>query len=103
MTNKSEVKTVDCSSAGRGRRSRRARLCSAVVLAFALVGCAVVDDDPPVTEQAAPLVEAGGPATPAAFQVVWACFGPSGRIGLPKSTLAACQAACPAPASCIRC
>lgn len=120
MKNKSDMKMVDTptrDSAGTGSRAGQGRsraatrgvrvrklswLCSAALLAITLMGCAV-DDEPAVTEQAAPLIEASGPVVPAGFQVVWACMGPTGRVGLPKSTLAACQAACPAGDTCIRC
>jgi hypothetical protein len=78
-------------------------------LGLGAAGCAVQSDEPAsagpaVAEPSAPRVEESSLATPAAFQVVWACFDPGGnRIGLPKSTLAFCQAACPAGDSCVRC
>jgi hypothetical protein len=119
MKSKSDMKTVDAPTqdrvgtasrtgqrrnraAARDVRARSSWLCSAALLAIALVGCAV-DDEPSVTEQAAPLVEASGPVAPAGFQIVWTCMGPTGRVGSPKTPLAACQAACPAGDTCIRC
>jgi hypothetical protein len=93
--------------------------CSSTLLTIALVtglglgaaGCAVESDEPAsaepaVIEQSAPLLQASGPGTPAAFprQVTFICEDFSnGNVFAVKSTLAACEAACPAPAVCFRC
>jgi hypothetical protein len=95
------------------------RSCSSALLTVALAaglglgaaGCAAESDEPAsaepaVAEQSAPLLQASDPATPAAFprQVTFICEDFSnGNVFAVKSTLAACEAACPAPAACFRC
>lgn len=67
-------------------------------------GCAVAPDEPAASERETPVVEVQVPVSPAGFQVVFVCFDPNGtQIGLPKSPLSACQAACPAGDFCQRC
>jgi hypothetical protein len=67
-------------------------------------GCAVAPDEPAASDLETPFVEVQVPVSTAGFQVVFVCFDPSGnQIGLPKSPLSACQAACPAGDSCQRC
>lgn len=91
------------------RSSSGALLIIALAVGLGAAGCAAQSDEPAssepaVAEPSASRVEASSLATPASIQIVWACFDPAGnRIGLPKSTLAFCQAACPAGDSCVRC
>ena len=71
-------------------------------------GCAVAPDEPAASENDAPALEATAQASTAAgtagFQIVWQCFTPGGAtVGLPKSPLSACQAACSPPNFCMRC
>ena len=93
----------------RSRSSVLLTIALAAGLGLGAASCAAQPDEPAtagpaVAEQSAPLYEPSGAATPAALQIVFACLDPSGdRVGLPKSTLAACQAACPAGDSCVRC
>jgi hypothetical protein len=71
-------------------------------------GCMAASDEPVASEPAVSVAEAKAPdssgASPAGFQVVFQCMTPGGApVGLPKSPLSACQAACPAGDTCVRC
>ena len=71
-------------------------------------GCAVAPDEAVASELATPTVEAKLPdspdGSPASYQVVYQCFDPNNHpVGLPKSPLSACQAACPPGDTCVRC
>lgn len=91
--------------------------CSSVVFTVALAaglggaGCVAASDEaaaaePTAVESPATPREAPSLTLPApAAQVSFVCldFDNGDVFGRPQATLAACQAACPAPAVCIRC
>jgi hypothetical protein len=91
-------------------RSHLVALGLGVALALGLggAGCTLAPDDPAASEPTAPAAEsalqASSAAIPAAFQIVFQCFTPDGTpVGLPKSPLSACRAACPSGDTCVRC
>jgi hypothetical protein len=91
--------------------SLAAALAIGVGLAFSAggaVGCAEPPDEPAASEPAAPAIEtevqASSAPGPVGLQVVFQCLDANDApVGLPKSTLPACQAACPAGDFCVRC
>ena len=82
-----------------------------MALALAMFGGCATQDEPTVddvtegtTTNESTDVTTSSDVSAQSFQIVWQCFTPGGaRVGLPKSPLSACQAACPAPDTCTRC
>ncbi len=79
-----------------------------VGLAIGVGGAAGCSVEPVESELAAPVLEeevpAGSLVAETNLQIIFQCFNANDiPVGLPKSTLAACRAACPVDGYCLRC